>query len=173
MHSDPSSGVSEDDLGRSFTLIELLVVIAIIAILAALLLPALSRAKESARKTQCINNVKQMQLISLLYLADNNDYFVSSQMTRVEAKDGIVYLLPPLARPAPWVEGALDFSPRNECNTSIVELIDSRYAAFGAYNRNPALYKCPDDPTVVLYSDAKKLPRVRSYSLNWILGAPE
>src|SRR5579863_4502982 len=94
---------------NGFTLIELLVVVVIIAILAALLLPVLTKAKESARKIQCVNNVKQMQLMWITYAQDHNDALVppASGVDPVENGTIIPFALPN----AGWVSGELDFDP--------------------------------------------------------------
>src|SRR5207245_2550996 len=94
-----------------FTLIELLVVIAIIAILAALLLPSLAKAKTKAHGIKCMSNLKQIQYAWHFYAMDNDDKITSSAYTRP-------------VEPTAWVDGWLDYDPANTDNTNTVILRD-------------------------------------------------
>ena len=145
--------LKRDSLG--FTLIELLVVIAIIAILAALLLPALARAKSSAKRVQCINNEKQMVTVWMLYSSDNNDWLVSNGKND-----------PPTPRFPLWVQGAF-YNPTD--NTNFAYIIDPRYALFGHYLKTTKVYHCPTDRELIKLG-SRSYPRLRSYALNAYVG---
>ncbi len=138
---------------RGFTLIELLVVIAVIAILAALLLPVLSRSKAKAYEAQCISNLRQLSLAWQLYADDNNGFFVPNGYSLQAPAPGVNQL---------WVMGTEHFRP--DAFTNIDYLINPQYALFAGYLKNPAIYKCPADRTMA--PAGQNQPRVRNYSLN-------
>jgi prepilin-type N-terminal cleavage/methylation domain-containing protein len=153
----PSFRASCSDAG--FTLIELLVVVAIIAILAAMLLPALGRAKSKAQGIQCMNNHRQLSLAWRQYSDDNRDVllFASSDQAAYDP-----------ARPGVWMTGVLDYNPANTSNWD--PSIDIFKSPMWPYcGKNLTIFRCPSDTSFVVVNGVQK-PRVRTMDMNMYFG---
>ena len=133
-----------------FTLIELLVVIAIIAILAAMLLPALARSKQQAQGVQCMSNTKELLLAWTLYSGDFREILPFNVPASTGNSGG-------------WVNGIMSWGNSSD-NTNTALMMSGQ---IGGYSRSPGIYHCPADTSVAA---GQTMNRVRSVSMNFAVG---
>ena len=139
---------------KAFTLIELLVVIAIIAILAALLLPALAKAKENATGIACMNNNKQIMLAWSLFASDHEDRipYASARVSEPTAN-------------FTWAVGVLKLTGVNQKESYVTEGIIKQYVG-----NSKDVFKCPADKAIITNNRGESIYRDRSYSMNIFMG---
>ena len=158
-------GVTGSSEPRGFTLIELLVVIAIIAVLAALLLPALAKAKQKAEGIKCLNNHKQLALGWRMYTDDNNDKLIYASTANNSAK------VPSTDQTDPdnyaWSGAHMDDQGANAANWD--PRVDMMKRPLWPYTKSAGIYKCPSDRSIVTFNNITH-PRILSMSMNLYVG---
>jgi len=148
----------------AFTLLELLVVIATIAILAALLLPVLSKAKARATGIQCQSNLKQLQLGWQLYADENSDFIPGNNWWMEAGSNGCV------RGPFNWMTGWEDATLADDMdNTNTSLFLDSQWSSLGQYTKVAAIYHCPAS-RVMVKEGGGLFPLARTVSMNGWMG---
>jgi prepilin-type N-terminal cleavage/methylation domain-containing protein/prepilin-type processing-associated H-X9-DG protein len=141
---------------QAFTLVELLVVVAIMAILASMLLPALSKGKSKTESIRCLTNLRNLALAWSLYYDDYDGNLVPNRTNSLNS----------------WVGGTMTFDAPYFDSIDTQKLINPRWAKLGPYVSSATIYKCPSDESAIR-TPGKIFPRVRSMAMNFAIGLNE
>jgi prepilin-type N-terminal cleavage/methylation domain-containing protein/prepilin-type processing-associated H-X9-DG protein len=170
-HIQVNQGAKPRQELRGFTLIELLVVVAIIGILAALLLPALTRSKMKAQGIKCLSNNRQLALAWRLYAEDAVDRVLlasddgaGNAYASIPSPNSVAHANDVYA----WSWSKMDFTPGNGFDYDINA--DFTLRPIWQYNKNPGIYKCPSDTSMSTDNKGATQPRIRTYSMNFFVG---
>ncbi|HTA29772.1 MAG TPA: prepilin-type N-terminal cleavage/methylation domain-containing protein [Candidatus Cybelea sp.] len=137
---------------RGFTFVELLVVIFTVAVLAALLVPAMASSSLDSAAVKCMSNMRQVSVAWQMYADENRSIFAYNE-------EG--------GNPPAWVYGEEDYAGgANNYNTNYV--LNPQYAQLGPYAKTATIFRCPSDPS--LSSGTHGVPRIRSISMNSAVG---
>jgi prepilin-type N-terminal cleavage/methylation domain-containing protein/prepilin-type processing-associated H-X9-DG protein len=171
MHSTRDNQASGPCAGRGFTLIELLVVIAIIAVLIALLLPAVQAAREAARRSQCVNNLKQLGIAMQNYHDTLNTFPIGRQgINRPPGDPGYVGDSSGTNHRRTWAWSILQYIEQgnlfNDVNFSIA-YSDPSQAQSTALIVQVAAYLCPSDPNAGIVNAGGFKFHLGNYMVNW------
>jgi prepilin-type N-terminal cleavage/methylation domain-containing protein/prepilin-type processing-associated H-X9-DG protein len=148
----------------AFTLIELLIVIAIIAILAAMLLPVLSKAKARATAIECQGNLKQLQLAWQMYANDHADFIPGNNWWQEAGSNGMERCS------LNWMTGWEDATADDDTdNTNTDLLLNSQWSSLGDYTKSAAIYHCPAS-RVMVKDGGGSFPLARTVSTNGWMG---
>ncbi len=150
---------------NGFTLIELLVVIAIIAILAAMLLPALTRAKQKSHSVACLNHLKQLLIGSMIYSGDNREMWPLNN----QGDSTLNLANPPASYVAKvWAEGR---EGSNLIDEQTAEgMVSPRISLLAPYVRHKLVFRCPGDKKPWHINNGQAVMRPRSYGMNAYVG---
>src|ERR1051326_1052415 len=127
-----------------------------VGFLAALLLPALTRAKSRAQAIVCLSNLKQLTLAWNMYVEENNDWLVPNNSPNHYADTNS------------WALGDVRYG--NGDGTNLNYLIGNHSGSLGPYVKTHQIFKCPSDRSTTTLGDGKVYPRVRTYSMNGFMG---
>ena len=146
----------------AFSLVELLAIIAVIGILAALMLPALGKARSRVQTLACLNNLKQLETSCHLYSSDYSDYLPPNEAIKTVPKPGLTNAMVSVLNANSWCPGIApsDLTPNNVQQGLIFP-----------YNRSPFIYRCPTDNSTV--NGFPGLLRTRSFAMDVSLNSDE